>query len=177
MPNFNIDAYRASFQGGAKQYLFYYKPNFPIATNIDKLTYLVRTTSLPETTTEEIITNWQGFDFKFAGKYTFSDFTVTFNVDAESDIIKSLYDWARLIHDPTSNKSTKPSTYMADQVLELLDHEGNPTIKYKLIGAWPKSIGTIDLDYSASEVAQVQVTFSYIYHVIDKTTYEVGVTF
>lgn len=177
MPGFNIDSYRASFQGGAKQYLFYYKPNIPVASNIDKLTYLVRTASLPETNTDEIVTHWQGFDFKFAGKYTYSDFTVTFNIDSENDVIKAFHDWARLIHDPTSNIYSKPNDYMADQVLELLNYKGEPTTKYKLIGAWPKSIGTIDVGYENNDVAQMVVNFGYIYHVIDKTVYDFGITF
>ena len=72
MPSIDIDSYRASFSGGAKAFLFYYKPTFPseVMGDTESSTYLVRATTLPETAIEEITTNWQGFDYRFAGKYT-----------------------------------------------------------------------------------------------------------
>jgi len=180
MPRFDIDSYRANFQGGARQNLFYIKPNFPAGVegaNTETATFLVRTANLPETMTEEVITNWQGFDFKMASKYTFPDWTVTFNVDVEANIQKMFINWANLIHDPTSNIYNTPANYMADQQLELLGFDGSPILKYKLVAAWPKSIGNVTLDYSSTDVAQFDVTFSYLYHVVDKAGYDLTVTF
>lgn len=180
MPRFDIDSYRASFQGGARQYLFYYKPTFPggiAGADTEKATYLVRATSLPETSTDEIVLNWQGFDYKIAGKYTYSDWTVTFNVDMDAKIQQMMMNWASMIHDPTTNIYSAPATYFADQQIELLGYDGNPIMKYKLYGAWPKSIGTATLDYSANDVVQFDVTFTYIYHVSDNAKYGGTVTF
>lgn len=179
MPRFDIDSYRAVFQGGARQNLFYIKPNFPasVGGNTETATFLVRASSIPETTSDEVITNWQGFDFKMASKYTFSDWTCTFNVDVAAEIQKMFINWANLIHDPTTNIYNTPQTYMADQQIELLGFDGNAILKYKLMGAWPKSVGTVTLDYSSTDVAQFDVTFSYIYHVTDKAKYGATVTF
>lgn len=180
MPRFDIDSYRASFQGGARQYLFYYKPMFPAGvagTDTEKATYLVRAINLPETTSDEIMTNWQGFDFKFAGKYTYGDWTVTFNVDIDAKIQQMFMQWAQLVHDPTTNLYTPPNLYMVDQQLELLGYDGKPIMKYKLFGAWPKSVGTATLDYSANDVVQFDMTFTYIYHISDNVSYGATVTF
>jgi hypothetical protein len=174
MARFDIDSYRANFQGGARQYLFYFKPNFPGAVagaNPEIATFLVRATTLPETTSEEITLNWQGFDMKVAGKYTYADWTVTFNVDMDAKIEQMFHNWATLIHDPTTNVYSKPTDYFADQQIELLGIDGNPVMKYKLIGAWPKSIGQSTLDYSANDVLQFDVNFTYIYHTTDVGTY------
>jgi len=170
---FDIDSYRASFLGGARQYLFYYRPLFPggIGGSTEKATYLVRSTQVPETTSEEIITNWQGFDFKFAGKPTYSDWTVTFNVDKDAEILRIFNSWARVIHDPTTNTYAEPSLYFMDQQLELLGLDGTPITKYKLVGAWPKSVGSASIDYSSSDVLQFDVNFTYLYHVTDNVTY------
>jgi len=178
-PAFNIDSYRANFQGGARQYLFYFKPAFPtsIPSNTEKATYLVRTTNLPETSTDEITTQWQGFDFKMAGKYTYSDWTVTFNIDRDAAIQQMFHDWMSLIHDPTTNIYSAPSLYFVDQQLELLDLDSLPILKYKLIGAWPKNIATATLDYSSNDVIQFDVTYTYLYHVIDKAKYGGTTTF
>ena len=54
MPNFDIESFRAKFQAGARGYLFYVKPVFPLGlgADTDTATYLVRTASLPESTNE-----------------------------------------------------------------------------------------------------------------------------
>lgn len=178
MPRFDIDSYRSNFQGGARAYLFYFKPIFPaeITGNTDIATYLVRATSLPETSIDEIPLAWQGFDFKVAGKYTYTDWNVTFNCDADAAILGTFHDWLRLIHDPTDNKYRSPSKYMIDQQLELLSLTGEPITKYKMVGMWPKVIGNSSLDYSNNEVVQFDITFAYIYHTMDKVSYAVNPT-
>lgn len=171
---FDIDAYRANFQGGARQYLFYFKPNFPsgvMGANPEVATYLVRSTTLPETTMDEINLNWQGYDFKVAGKYTYNDWQVTFNVDVDVKIQQMFHNWTTLIHDPTTNIHTQPTNYFADQQIELLGLDGMPIQKYKLLGAWPKSIGQVTLDYSSNDVVQFDVNFTYVYHTTDAGKY------
>lgn len=179
MAQFNIDAYRANFQGGARSYLFYYKPIFPssVGGDTEMATYLVKSTSLPETSIDEIALAWQGFDFKVAGKYTYSDWQVTFNCDAETKLQTLYHNWMSLIHDPTTNKYSKPVDYMVDQQVELLDLVGVPTLKYKLFGAWPKSVGNVTLDYTDNNVITFDVSFTYIYHVTNTAQYGVTPTF
>ena len=182
MANIDIDSYRANFNGGARAFMFYYKPIFPtqisgIGIDTDSATYLVRATSLPETSTEEIVTNWQGFDFKFAGKYTYTDWTVTFNCDSKADIQQIFHEWANLVHDPTSNYYTDPSIYMQDQEVQLIGTDGAPIQRYKLYGAWPKTVGSATLDYSNNDVVQFDISFAYIYHVASKVNYSVMPSF
>ena len=180
MPRFDIDSYRASFQGGARQYLFYVKPVFPAGipgADTELATYLVRTSSLPETMTEEITTQWQGFDYKQPGKFTFSDWNITFNVDLKANIQTMFMNWIVATHDPTTNMYQLPSNLMSDQQLELLGIDSKPILKYKLIAAWPKAMTAVTLDYGSNDVAQFDVTFAYIYHVTDKAQYGVMPTF
>lgn len=180
MPKFDVDSYRSNFQGGARAYLFYFKPVFPgsiAGADSELATYLVRSTSLPETTSDEILTNWQGFDYKVAGKYTYSDWSVSFNVDASARVLTMFNNWVSLIHDPTSNIYSQPSKYMVDQQVELLGLDGTAITKYKLFAAWPKMIGNSTLDYGSNDTVQFDITFTYLYHVTDKSTYAVKSTF
>lgn len=179
MPRFDVDSYRGNFSGGARAYLFYYKPVFPagIAADSETSTYLVRTTSLPETEMDEIPLSWQGMDFKVAGRYTYTDWTVSFNCDAEAKIQKYFHNWVSLIHDPTTNIHTNPTDYMVDQQLELLGLTGKPIMKYKLFACWPKTIGNASLDYATNDVVQFDITFTYVYHVTDNANYGVMPTF
>ena len=167
MPGFNIENFKANFDGGARQYLFYFLPTFPggvSAPDMEKASYLVRATSLPETTLEEIVVNWQGYDFKMAGKYTYADFTVTFNVDVNAEIRKGYENWMELIHHPETNVHSYVSEYMITQNLQLLGYDGNPIMTYQLHNAWPKTVGAVTLEYATNDVAQFDVTFSYQWH-------------
>jgi hypothetical protein len=170
MPGFDIESFRAKFQAGARGYLFYVKPVFPlgIGADTDQATYLVRSSSLPESSNEEIVTQWQGFDYKTAGKKTYSPWEVTFNVDTGADLLKWYLEWSRIILDPTTNIHGSPTDYMVDQQVELLGLDGEPIIKYKMIGAWPQTVGAVALDYATSDFAQVAVTFTYQYFLVDR---------
>jgi hypothetical protein len=170
MPNFDIESFRAKFQAGARGYLFYVKPVFPLGlgADTDTATYLVRTASLPESTHEEIIVPWQGFDYKMAGKATYGTWDVTFNVDKDADILQWYLEWKRIILDPTTNVHGSPVDYMVDQQVEMIGLDGNTILKYKLIGAWPMTVSAVELDYATTDVAQFTVTWSYQYHVVDR---------
>ena len=88
-----------------------------------------------------------------------------------ANIQKMFLNWMSLIHDPTTNLYSAPTDYMADQQVELLGFDGNPIMKYKIVGAWPKSVGEVTLDYTSNDVAQFDVTFTYIYHATDIGSY------
>lgn len=163
---FNIDEFKSKFRGGALQNLFLFRPQFPTELDIttENAQYLVRSTQLPDTTMEEILVNWQGFDYKLPGKYTFAPFEVVFNVDVNANLHFAFTEWQRLIHDPETNIKTAPDEFWKDQILYLLDYEGNPIITYKLYYAWPSIVGATTLDYATTDVAQFPVTFTYQYH-------------
>lgn len=168
MPAFNLESFKANFKGGARSYLFYFLPSFPsIASEgmtTESASYLVRMTSLPENTFEEGIVNWQGYDFKYASKHTFTPIEVEFNVDRNANIRKIFENWFDLIHNSESNRWAPLEEYMVDQTIFLLDYDGVPVMEYKLKYAWPSMLGPVTLDYASTEIAIFSVTFTYAYH-------------
>ena len=172
MPDFDINGYIGYFKGGARSNLFYFKPQFPAAIPIDMSKqgiFLVRTATTPDSTLEQIITSWQGFDYKMGGKHTFSDITITFNVDLDAKIRLAYERWIELIHTPETNFYALPSEYMEDQYLEMLDYQGNVIMQYQIYQAFPTTISQISLDYATVDVAQFDVTFTYQYHTVSET--------
>lgn len=164
---FDIDSFRSNFKEGARAYLFYFKPNIPIpGFDMEQATYMVRATNLPEEMFEDIIVPYQGLDYKMAGKRTFAPLTVTFNVDAKADIHSWFVRWVDAINHPVTNVSAPPIVYMQDQTLELLDIEGNVIKTYKLVAAFPGSIGAAALGYDQVEILQFDVEFRYQYHIM-----------
>ena len=57
---------------------------------------------------------------------------------------------------------------MVDQVVELLGLDGEPLLKYKLVGAWPGEVAAVNLDYATNDTAQFDISFRYQYHVVDR---------
>jgi len=173
---FNLENFKANFVGGARSYLFMFAPDFP--TNVgtipadDKTKYLVRATNVPESTTEEILVNWQGADYKLAGKQTFTDWTITFNVDDGADVRVAYEEWIKEIHNVDKiHKYGLPTEYEKTQKLWMLNYDGSEHIlDIELVDAWPKSVSAITLDYSAMDVAQFDVTFGYLYHRITNSS-------
>jgi hypothetical protein len=175
----SIDDFKTNFQTGARSYLFYCKPIFPSITGllypsgqIENTKFLVRSTQLPSVSLEEQATSWQGFEYKTAGKYTYDNWTISFNVDAYANIRNNYALWCKYILDPATNKHAYPNQYFVDQEIELLGLDFVPIAKYTLKYAFPSQVGDVNLDYTNTDFAQFDVTYSYTYftHEFTSTT-------
>lgn len=171
-PSMTLETYQSNLRIGARQYLFYYIPSFPLGNgDVPKTGKLVRSMSLPASVAEPITINWQGYAYKIAGRQTFSDWSVTFTLDADgasSELTRTNFlQWMSGIHEPTDNVHGIPAQYFATQTLDLIDpHNHQPIMVYNLVDAWPTNISEVTLDYGTNDVAQYTVTFAYQYHTI-----------
>jgi hypothetical protein len=117
---------------------------------------------------EEILTGWQGFDYKTAGKRIYNPFVVTFNTDLEAKIRKAFLAWQNLILNPETNHHALPEAYMKEQSINLLGLDFETILRYKLQFAWPMEVGDLALDYmNTTDFAQFDVTFNYTYLLYD----------
>jgi hypothetical protein len=126
--------------------------------------YLVKSTKLPETTIGELETDWQGNKYKIASTEEFQDFAISFKMDKDDTIRHRFMQWTKDIHDAETGRHGNPINYFSDITLEHLNGQGRSIMKYVLVGAWPKAVGEVTLDYSSKEVASFDVTFTYQYH-------------
>jgi hypothetical protein len=167
---FNIEKFKSKFGDGAKGGLFYFRPAWPAGITADVTTtdaiYLVKTATVPTTTLAEDTLAWQGMDYKYAGKRTYGDLAVNFNVDISAKIRMLFERWSNFIHDPSTNLRETSSNYMVDQKLQMVGYDGQVILEFTMHHAWPKDIGSIALDYSSADTVTFDVTFSYIYHTL-----------
>ena len=175
---FSIDNFMSEFEGGAKSFLFVWEPEIKKAdgSSIDeqkkrKRRYLVKSSSFPASNVEEIAFEMQGINFKMGGKRTYEDWNLQFNVDKNGYVRKEFEEWMQGIHKITDkeNEHFYLDNYSSTQTFKMLKGDGSfssPLLEIKLYNAWPKSIGPIALDYSSTDFAQFDVTFSYQYHMI-----------
>jgi len=167
MVEFNLNAFKSTYRDFARGYLFYAKINSNTYFN-DVNSYLVKTTSLPATTIDEIEANWQGHKYKLASTPTYDDLTITFNVDVFSDIHTKMMRWSTYLNNPVDNMHGMPGSgiYFSDITLKHLNGQGATIKTYILNDAWPKTVGEISLDHTSKEVSSFDVTFTYQYHTI-----------
>lgn len=172
---FNIEAFKAKFGDGAKSSLFYFQPQWPGAlgaladVNQQDAIYMVKTAQIPSTALEEVVLNWQGFDWKIPSKHTYTDVVVTFNVDLKAKIRMTFENWSNLCHDPKTNFFNTHDVYMADQRLQMIGYDGQVILEFVLHDAWPKEVSQITMDYASTEIATFDVTFTYSYHELQFT--------
>jgi hypothetical protein len=157
--SFNIEAFKARFGDGAKSSLFYYQPQWPAALQAsvsqEDAIYLVKTAQMPSSTLEEVV---------FPGKHTYTDVVITFNVDKDAKVRQTFEEWVNLCHNPVTNFYSTHDVFMEDQRLQMIGYEGQVILEFTLHDAWPKEVAQIQMDYSTTEVAQFDVTFTYSYH-------------
>lgn len=188
---FSIDDYKTKFSDGIRQYLFFAMFQFPSPsmkpTNTNKMTipesilsplgynsksniypYLVKSTSIPDSLFNEEVISFPGLQFKMAGERIFGDWLVSFNIDENGEILDAFNDWHNIIYNVNEYKPSNSNQYMMTQHLYLIDGTGTAIKDITLHNAWPKSIGQVSLDYASSEIATVDVSFSFQHYTITK---------
>lgn len=165
-----LDTFMGTYRDFSRPYLFYCKILGAATAYLPTdHAYLVNATSLPAQSLDEITASWQGMAYKIAGVSTYADFTVTFKNDSDGVIRRAFLAWSNDIHNPKTNIHGRPGDsggYFGTIILEHLDTTGKVMQTYNLIGAWPKTVAALTLDYTAKDLQTFDITFSYQYHVI-----------
>ena len=131
-------------------------------------TFLVKGTSLPETTVGLVEIPFRGRTFKVAGDRTFAPWSITVINDTEFKIRTAMEEWAQSIAqygDGSGNQA--PENYMREATVTQLGRNGSKTgegVKtgeglkklktYTFYDIWPSSISAIDLSYDSSDVIE-----------------------
>jgi len=168
MVEFNLTAFKSAYRDYARSYLFYAKiDNNEYFQDINS--YLVKSTTLPATTIDEIEANWQGHKYKLGSTPTYDDFTLTFNIDKMAEIRNKMLKWSVYINNPVNNSHGNPSmsSYFSDITLRQVNADNVTIQTFRLVDAWPKTVGEVSLDYTSKETASFDVTFAYQFHTID----------
>jgi hypothetical protein len=138
---------------------------YGLGSDFDKWPYLVKATSIPEASFDEIPIPWQNLDYKIAGYRKYGDWTVDMNVDINGDIIERMYSWQNLIQRTSMGKNdggrSSSRMYMQDQEVHMIDYSGNIVKSFVLRKCWPKSVGNITFDYASAEILTMNVVFSF----------------
>ena len=143
---------------------------------------LCNSVSLPGTSfqTAEVTNNYAGVTEKMVKRRSFdTTMTMTFYVDRNYKVIDFFESWMDWISNQTDNSAYKteyasyrmnyPVTYRGQVFISKFEKDGYGTANsYTLVGAYPISINSTPLSYSASQIMEYTVNFTFLRYTRDK---------
>jgi len=135
------------------------------SNDMKNATVLVKSSKCPSKNIAAIDVPYAANQLKLPGNVTYPDWTCTFRVDTKLGVYNAMYQWSEQVRSSDTNILSAPATYKKEVTLQQLNGE-NPSGEeavgeYTLLGAWPITIGEINLDTTTSDVQEFQVTFAY----------------
>lgn len=168
----NIDNFKAALTGGGQRAnQFRVDLTFPgivsggtSAPAIALAQFFCSASTLPGSKLEKTKLVYRGRDLPLPSERTFDDWSITVINDTNFAIHSAFNIWSNLINNVKSNTGvTNPATYTADMFITALDRNGAENKQYKMVGAWPSSIGELELDFKNNEVQTFKVDLTYLY--------------
>jgi hypothetical protein len=173
----NISDFKAKLAGGgARNNQFKVTMPFPgyaqVGGEIEDLAFLCTSTSIPAMTIGNVNVPFRGRVIKIAGDRTFASWSVNVLNDTNFKLRNAFERWQNGINNMTDNEGlSNPVDYQVDVFVDQLDRNGNTLKSYTLRGAYPTSIGAIDLNYETNDaIEDFDVTFEYQYFETNTTT-------
>ena len=173
----NISDFKAKLAGGgARNNQFKVTMPFPgyaqVGGEIEDLAFLCTSTSIPAMTIGNVNVPFRGRVIKIAGDRTFASWSINVLNDTNFKLRNAFERWQNGINNMTDNEGlSNPVDYQVDVFVDQLDRNGNTLKSYTLRGAYPTSIGSIDLNYETNDaIEDFDVTFEYQYFETNTTT-------
>jgi hypothetical protein len=183
----NINQFKSKLKGGVRPNLFEVQINFPRSVGDANLTrdskFLCRSAALPGHSQGLIEVPFRGRFLKIPGDRTFEAWTATFYNTADFNLRAAFEQWINYGNKVDENLGTmnfgeadgfdayfqdifvRQKSKNSDDANAGGDSDRNKTIRvYKLVGAWPTSVGAINLAYDSNDaIEEFDVEFQYQY--------------
>jgi len=163
-----VDDFKSKLTGGgARSNLFKVTLNFPTYAggDVELTSFLCKSAQLPASSTGVMEIPFRGRVLKMAGDRTFENWTVTCLNDTGFVVRDAMERWVNGINAHSANTGlVNPTDYQTDLTVEQLDRNSNILKRYDFRGAFPVSVGSIELDYDqVTAIEQFSVEFAYQY--------------
>jgi hypothetical protein len=177
---FTVSEFKSNLkQGGARPSLFSVTLNYPTTLRPSaKSEFLIKNATIPTSTIGTYDVHFHGKAIKVAGDRTFDTWDTTIINDEDFGIRDALEQWMNAIASHQLNirsdglravevgKTIEEGTqarYKTDIVVTQFSKSGKAVRKYTFNGAFPTSLSSINLDWSASDIEEYTCTWAYDY--------------
>lgn len=158
---FNLTTFKSAGlpQGGYRPTLF----EVDIARLGQRFSLLAQSAQVPALTMGMIDVPYFGRKIKLAGDRTYAEWTCTVMMDEDFNARAELENWnLQMNSEETNLRELIAEGYKEDLEVKLYGKQGSVLRTYKLIGAWPSDIGTIELDWNTVDtIATYTVTWQF----------------
>ena len=140
---------------------------------MDDMSFLCNGTTIPDQTIGVTPVKFRGRELKLAGdSRAFKDWEITVINDTDFKIYRAFEKWLNAINNMTDNTGViNTSLYQSTGTIHQLDRNGATLKKWKFIGCFPHTLGTIELGFETeNEIEDFSVTLSYQWFETDTST-------
>lgn len=179
---FNVNSFRSQGlkYGGARPTLFQCEMSAPAALGLSTIgqrqfAFMCQAASIPESSVGQIEVGFFGRKIKVAGDRTYQNWQVQVMND-EDFAVRGLFEkWSNSLNAAVSNYRNNgiavENDYKADIRIVQYGKNNKPIRAYKLVGAWPTNVGSIELGWNSTNQIEIfGVVLCYDYWVPDTET-------
>tara|TARA_R110000796_G_scaffold82592_1_gene180964 strand:- start:2069 stop:2557 length:489 start_codon:yes stop_codon:yes gene_type:complete len=128
--------------------------------------FICNKVSRPDITFEEVKIDHMNTYRKLLGKADWADVTVSLYDPIVPSGAQAVMEWVRLAYESVTGRSGYSDFYKKDVTFNVLGPVGDKVEEWTLKGAMPKVSAFSDLDWSSTEVANIELTLSYDYAIL-----------
>lgn len=159
MADIKLDSFKAQLKSGVRPNRFWvtiFGKQGGATWQEQPFSFLVKSFPIPDRTIGEVSVPFMGQTTKLAGDMTVSDVTMVVHIDKDMAIKEYFETWMEGIAQMygTENVRSDPEEYKAEIHVEQLDNSGSPIKTYKLNGAWPKQMNSIELSHDSQDTLE-----------------------
>ena len=129
--------------------------------------YLVKAANRPTIQFETITLDHINVKRKLQGKADWQDLTITLYDPIVPSAAQKVMDWIRLGHESITGRRGYADFYKKDITFYLLGPVGDKIEQWTLKGAFIQQANFGELDFSSNEVANIELTLSYDYAILE----------
>lgn len=164
--SFSINAALTTLGPLARANLFYFEIfNVPSGGNPEDIRFSAETASVPQSTNDIMTVPWMNSEYKIPGITKYEDITVNFRISEQNDmrIYNVLYNWYRMIYNPSTGVQLPPNETFSDGKITLLNYQGESVKEWDIFNMFPTNMGGTALDRGNAEKQVMTIKFAYTY--------------
>ena len=161
---FNLSTFRRKVHSiGRNQYFII---RIPQVADQETITAMARSTTMPTAEHETLPVAYRGLEMKIDSKPTFAPWTVNFLADEVHGFRNVFSKWMEYAYNVQTLRNLPHNEYKRDGIsVSQLSADGTVASTVIFMGAWPTTVGQIDLNQEGGQVETFDVTFTYDYYV------------
>ena len=128
--------------------------------------YMIKTANRPQITFEEVELNHMNVKRFVKGKGTWDNIDITLYDPIVPSAAQAVMEWIRLSHESVTGRDGYSDFYKKDITFNVLGPVGDKVEEWTLKGAWIVTAAFGDMDWGASEPAEITLTLRYDYAIL-----------